>query len=178
VIEQLVNDGMTIAEIAVELGVSAVTVRRRLARFGLRTAGTRRIGDQRAAKEAGVAAINLTCVRHGETDFVLEGCGYYRCKLCRAEKVSRRRREVKAVLVAEAGGRCSVCGYDRYVGALEFHHLDPAKKRLEVSGGGVTRSLDAARAEARKCVLLCSNCHVEVENGVTNLPDTVLARRP
>jgi hypothetical protein len=34
----------------------------------------------------------------------------------------------------------------------------------------VTRALDAARAEARKCVLLCSNCHAEVEAGAVQLP--------
>ena len=34
---------------------------------------------------------------------------------------------------------------------------------------GVTRSLAAARAEAAKCVLLCANCHAEVEAGVKRL---------
>lgn len=27
--------------------------------------------------------------------------------------------------IAYKGGKCQICGYDRYVGALEFHHLDP-----------------------------------------------------
>jgi hypothetical protein len=35
---------------------------------------------------------------------------------------------VKEILVAEAGGSCLICGYDRYAGALQFHHLDPATK--------------------------------------------------
>jgi hypothetical protein len=100
---------------------------------------------------------------------VLEGRGYYRCRRCRAERVAQRRRDVKASLVAEAGGRCIVCGYDRYLGALEFHHLDPGEKRLEVNAAGAGISLARLRAEARKCVLLCSNCLAEVENGVTRL---------
>jgi hypothetical protein len=33
----------------------------------------------------------------------------------------------------------------------------------------VTRSLADAREEAKKCVLLCSNCHAEVEAGVRSL---------
>jgi 5-methylcytosine-specific restriction endonuclease McrA len=115
----------------------------------------------------------MTCVRHGQTEFVLEGRGYYRCKRCRADRVSEHRRKLKALLVAEAGGRCVVCGYDRYVGALEFHHLDPAQKRLTLSRNGVTLSLDAVRAEAAKCVLVCSNCHAEVEAGVTRVPARV-----
>jgi hypothetical protein len=35
---------------------------------------------------------------------------------------------------------------------------------------GVARSLEKARAEPRKCVLLCANCHAEVEAGVLGLP--------
>jgi hypothetical protein len=36
-----------------------------------------------------------------------------------------------------------------------------------LSRRGVTRALVEAREEARKCVLLCANCHAEVEAGVT-----------
>ena len=73
-------------------------------------------------------------------------------------------------LVAEAGGCCVVCGYDRCLTALAFHHLDPSDKRLAISQNGVTLSLETVRAEARKCVLVCANCHAELENGVTTLP--------
>jgi hypothetical protein len=80
-----------------------------------------------------------------------------------------RRRKVKAILVQEAGGACLLCGYNRYIGALHFHHRDPEDKAFGVSGLGVTRSIERARAEANKCVLLCSNCHAEVENGGAGL---------
>lgn len=70
------------------------------------------------------------------------------------------------MLVAEAGGCCRLCGYDRFLGALEFHHVDPAAKRLGISANGLTLSAEAVRQEAMKCVLLCSNCHAEVEGGV------------
>jgi len=73
---------------------------------------------------------------------------------------------MKEILVAEAGGACAACGYSRCGAALEFHHLDRALKRFSVAGRGVTRSLAEAREEAKKCVLLCSNCHAEVEAGV------------
>jgi hypothetical protein len=84
--------------------------------------------------------------------------------------VARRRRQVKAILVAEAGGSCAICGYDSCVGALEFHHLVRDTKAFGLAVRGVTRSLAALRREAEKCVLLCSNCHAEVEAGVTALP--------
>ncbi len=168
-LETCVDSGMTIRAIAAELNVTTVTVRRWLARLGLRTVQTRQMELAAAARAAGITTLVRSCARHGETEFVLEGRGHYRCKRCRADRVADRRRNMKAVLVAEAGGRCAVCGYDRYVGALQFHHLDPTEKRLEVSTNGSTLSLAALRAEARKCVLLCSNCHAEVENGVTAL---------
>jgi hypothetical protein len=77
---------------------------------------------------------------------------------------------VKQTLVDEAGGRCAVCGYDRCVAALHFHHVDPSEKRFALSVRGVARSLAGARREARKCLLLCSNRHAEVEAGLIAVP--------
>jgi hypothetical protein len=63
-----------------------------------------------------------------------------------------------------------MCGYDDSFVALEFHHLDPTKKAFGVAQRGITRSIDKVRAEARKCVLICANCHAEVEAGVKVVP--------
>lgn len=175
-LEALVEAGMTIAQIAAEVDRSKATVRYWLRRFGMKTkngVGTRNPGVARAARDAGLLATVMRCGRHGETEFVLEGRGRYRCKRCRVEAVTRRRRKVKAILVAEAGGCCCICGYDRHIEALHFHHVDPEQKLHEVSRYGVTLSLDSARLEAAKCVLLCSNCHAEVEGGHIGLPARV-----
>ncbi|HTX29803.1 MAG TPA: helix-turn-helix domain-containing protein [Solirubrobacteraceae bacterium] len=175
-LEAFVQGGMTIAEIAADVGLSKATVRHWLRRYGLRTRngrGRRAPGGAGSARAAGYLNAVLSCQHHGETEFVLEARGSYRCKRCRVEGVVRHRRKVKAMLVEEAGGRCCICGYDRCMGALEFHHMDPAEKLLDVSRYGVTVSLEAARAEAAKCVLLCSNCHAEVERGVSHVPARV-----
>jgi 5-methylcytosine-specific restriction endonuclease McrA len=113
------------------------------------------------------------CRTHGRTQFVLEGRGYYRCKRCRMQRVMEWRRRTKARLIAEAGGRCRICGYDRYTGASHFHHVDPSQKEFGIARKGVTRSIAKARAEVAKCVLLCSNCHAEVEAGIARLPAVV-----
>lgn len=42
------------------------------------------------------------------------------------EATQKRRDKVKAIAVAYKGGKCQVCGYNKYVGALEFHHVDPS----------------------------------------------------
>jgi hypothetical protein len=89
--------------------------------------------------------------------------------------VSRRRRKVKAILVAEAGGRCALCGYGRCIGALAFHHVDPEVKSFGLAEGGLAHSLVRARGEVAKCVLLCANCHAEVEAGLAVVPDRMAA---
>jgi 5-methylcytosine-specific restriction endonuclease McrA len=107
------------------------------------------------------------CASHGFTEFALYGRQRprWRCKRCVGEAVSRRQQKIKRVLVAEAGGRCSVCGYDRCMANLHFHHLNPAEKSFSMSMA-TGKSLAAYRAEARKCVLVCANCHGELEAGL------------
>lgn len=173
---RLVDQGATIAEIAVALERSKATVRHWLMRHGLKTQNPRggRPGELvRLARDAGLRVLMLDCKRHGATEFSLTRGGRYRCKQCRSAAVSRRRRKVKAILVREAGGRCCICGYSRSMRALHFHHLDPSQKRHEINARGVAIALDKLRAEARKCMLLCSNCHAEVEDGNVSIPSDV-----
>jgi transposase len=176
-LETLVSQGMSIAQIAGSTSVSKATVRHWLTRYGLKTrgaAGRRPRVEAARAKAAGLGVVKLMCRHHGETEFVLDQRGYYRCKRCRSASVSRRRRKVKEVLVAEAGGACCVCGYDRNARALHFHHLDPSQKCHEINARGAAMAIELLRAEAKKCVLLCANCHAEVEAGVVVLPDPLL----
>jgi transposase len=167
VLEGLVAAGLSIAEIAAEVALSKAAVRHWLRRYELRTSASRRAEAAAAARDMGMLNIDRECSVHGTTTFAIVGRGYYRCKRCRLEQVARHRRQVKALLVAEAGGRCRVCGYDRCVAALGFHHLDPAEKRIGIGEGGLSLSIAVLRAETAKCVLLCSNCHAEVESGVS-----------
>jgi cytochrome c553 len=76
---------------------------------------------------------------------------------------------VRRILIGESGGRCALCGYDRCVINMHFHHVDPATKELAMTAQ-IGRSLDAFREEAKKCVLLCANCHGEVEAGLVESP--------
>jgi transposase len=165
-LEQLVDAGLSIAEIAAAVGRSEGTVSHWLRRYELRTSRVVR----RDARRAGLLNIEMVCRHHGETTFSLEGRGSYRCKRCRAENVARHRQKLKAMLVAEAGRQCVLCGYDRNIRALQFHHCDRSLKRLGISGRGVAYSIQTLRAEAEKCALLCGNCHAEVEPGTAQLP--------
>ena len=93
----------------------------------------------------------------------------WRCKRCVGEAVTRRHRKVRAILIAEAGGCCAACGYDACQHNLHFHHVDPTRKSFEMNMGR-GKSLTAYREEAKKCVLVCANCHGEIEAGLRACP--------
>src|SRR3954447_17357774 len=167
-LQELVEEGLSTRGIAECLGLSQGTVRHWLRSYGLKT---HRSGRPRARGQRGADPSRriMECSRHGRVEFWLESRGIYRCVRCRSEAVSRRRRRVKQIVVAEAGGCCAVCGYDRCISALQFHHLNGATKLFGLAERGFTRSIEVVRAEAAKCVLLCSNCHAEVEAGIVSV---------
>jgi hypothetical protein len=140
-LEALVQEGLSIRQIAAQLEVSPGTVRHWLAKYGLRT----RPRHYASPGEPKPQAIVRECALHGWTTFVRVGGVRYRCGRCNTESVATRRRRIKEILVAEAGGRCLICGFAEYIGALHFHHVDPARKAFSVSREGVTRSLRRAR---------------------------------
>jgi hypothetical protein len=165
VLVELVARDLTIRAIADEVARSVATVRYWMNRYGLRTTPTARSRSGRYARRR----ID-ECPVHGPTHFIVHRNGSASCARCRAAAVSEWRRRAKRTLVSEAGGCCLLCGYDRCVAALEFHHREPSEKRFALGGRGLSRALDELRVEAAKCVLLCSNCHVEVETGFATLP--------
>lgn len=74
------------------------------------------------------------------------------------------RTELKRRLVAEAGGKCARCGYSEFISGLDFHHTHGDKEAtmanlLMQAVGKRGDYLDIALREAKKCILLCRNCH-------------------
>lgn len=99
-----------------------------------------------------------------------------RCSVCGSPSVanhkgsvcftclSRRRREMKKKKSVEfLGGRCQICGYDRCLSALSFHHRDPRKKKFSIASS-YNVSWKKLEKELKKCDLLCLNCHAEVHD--------------
>ena len=138
-LRELVATEITVEGLAEHFGVCHSTMRKHLGRHGLKTAWARGLREERVAR-GGRPVRRGNCRRHGACEFQLDTQGAYRCLRCRSEAVMRRRRKTKALLVAEAGGRCELCGYDRSVAALHFHHLDPETKSFALSQGGFTKS--------------------------------------
>jgi len=96
-------------------------------------------------------------------------CGDCKLRLARAKRVRaviRRRRKLKRLAVEYKGGKCEICGYDKYLGALDFHHTDPNQKDFGLSSSGITRAWNLIKQELDKCVLVCANCHREIHAGL------------
>lgn len=111
------------------------------------------------------------CSKHGLTTHVLDSTGRWRCRKCRVEAVQRRRDKIKEKAVQYKGCKCCICGYNKYIGALEFHHLDPNQKDFGIGSKGYTRSFDKVKKELDKCICVCANCHREIHAGLIDLHD-------
>lgn len=66
------------------------------------------------------------------------------------------------------GNKCQICGYDKCISALDFHHINPEEKSVEFNKNA-NRSWATTREEIKKCILLCANCHREVHAGLIPL---------
>ena len=82
--------------------------------------------------------------------------------------VTLRRKNLKEQAVSYKGGKCLICGYDRCLDALTFHHLD-GHKDFGIAARGYTRSWKAVKAELERCILVCATCHLEVHAGLHNV---------
>lgn len=88
-----------------------------------------------------------------------------------SEYVCNHVKKRKKDLVSLFGGRCCICGFDAFQEALEFHHVNPQNKSFGLTdSNAVTKALESQLEEARKCVLLCANCHRGVHAGYLELP--------
>jgi transcription elongation factor Elf1 len=83
-------------------------------------------------------------------------------KVRKIKSVSDRRRKVKKLAIDYKGGKCVRCGYNKYIGALEFHHTDSNEKDFNISKSGHSISWERVKKELDKCILVCSNCHAEI----------------
>ena len=88
---------------------------------------------------------------------------YSYCKTCLYETQKTRWKDRKIEAIKLLGGKCNICGYCKNYAAMEFHHLDPAKKDTDWAKTR-EKSWDKIIKELKKCVLLCSNCHRETHN--------------
>lgn len=102
---------------------------------------------------------------HGETRKYCFECSPQVDKdISRATAITAIRRAIKKRLVEYKGGKCELCGYNKCIGALQFHHSNPEEKDFDISkvvNSSSGADMQKLYSEVDKCLLLCSNCHAE-----------------
>ena len=88
-----------------------------------------------------------------------------KCELQRINIMNHKQQVLDAL-----GGCCIVCGYDKYIKAIEFHEIEklfkPSPATFLRTKGGTQKLLDNLDI----LVPLCSNCHKEYHGGLIELP--------
>ena len=84
-----------------------------------------------------------------------------------SESVILWRKRTKIKLIEYKGGECEICGYNTCMRALSFHHKNPSEKDFTISGKSL--SFEKLKEEVDKCMLVCSNCHCEIHDGMINV---------
>jgi hypothetical protein len=146
-----IDKNFTIRQIAESTNFSPTTVRYWLKKHNLTT----------------VKVKKPTCKFCGEKDvkkLMSQGKGLKsksRCKKCHNLYSINRFRQNKINAVQYKGGKCVLCGYDKCMRSLSFHHRDPKFKDLNWNKMR-TWKFEKIKKELDKCDLLCNNCHGEV----------------
>jgi len=158
-LKELVDKKLTTRQIAEELNKSQTTVVYWLKKFELKS--------RSREKESRVCP---RCDQEKKLDEFYQrrgkaGASSY-CKVCTNEQTTERSKAFKKRAVEYKGGCCEKCGYKKYIGALEFHHLNPNEKDFQLGGIKLLELTEAIKEELDKCILVCSNCHKEIHGGI------------
>ena len=124
-------------------------------------------------KELGIDKNEKFCLLCGKKFIPKTGAANQRlcCYECMPDGTQLGRSDFLNLLRQKRGGKCERCGYNTYLGALEFHHLNPSKKDFTV--GDRDFKLKDCIEESKKCVMICANCHREVHAGLWNIYDII-----
>jgi hypothetical protein len=168
-LSEIVACELSIRDIADVFERGTASIRHWLDEYGLETARTSRLRVSRTPVPADAGPEVRMCPDHGPSPFVVDRDGYRRCRKCRVDAVARRRD--RRAFDAHRGSwrRLRHLRFRRAPGSAAVPPLDPGQKSFTIRNGD-TRSLERMRREACKCVLLCANCHAQVEAGAADLP--------
>ena len=171
-IKNLIDKGYSLNKISKELNKSLTTIRYWFKKHGLKYNHVQ--FKYLEKKEIGIERNCPKCEQSlPSTDFYKRrGVDYSStyCKLCTTEQTLSRMQRLKKQMVEYKGGSCVICGYNNYMGALEFHHLNPKEKDFNLAHMKKYTFDEKIKNELDKCVLVCSNCHREVHANIVVPP--------
>lgn len=155
VLERLFGNGLSIRQVEQECGVTNSKLRHWMKKHGIKSGRPKWNVKQHLCKGC------------GETDPQnFYGDRKEKCKRCFIADDVQIGVEKKIWAVELMGGCCVVCKYDKYYGALHFHHIDREGKEdwASLRNWGWER----IEAELQKCILVCGNCHAEIHGGIVD----------
>lgn len=175
VLKELIGKNMSTHEISKVLSKSQTTVAYWVKKYKLSTnhksfkqIGQKDYGDSRTCPRCQKSRdINDFYQRRGKPN-----SSTY-CKECTNSQTLDRVRELKKKCVEYKGGQCVTCGYDKCIGALEFHHLDPISKDFTIAHLRSYSFSKKVTTELDKCILVCANCHREIHSGLLVVPPRI-----
>lgn len=151
-LQNYIDQNFTIRKIASHANKSPSAVRHWLKKYGLTTVKEKKI----------------ICKFCGETDvknFMAIGGGVSksRCKKCHNIYSITRFKENKKKAVEYKGGKCIICGYNKCMRSLSFHHRNP---KFKDPNWNKMRNwkFEKIKKELDKCDLVCNNCHGEIHD--------------
>ena len=153
---ELINKGLSQREIAIRINKSQSTVKYWLKKYNLKTILKSSLKEKYCPKcKKTKDKKDFYNRRNGKGNSVY-------CKPCSNLQVRERQRQYKQECISYKGGKCVSCGYNKSIGALEFHHKDPSKKDFSISAQHCHSFGEKIKKELDKCILLCANCHREI----------------
>ena len=165
-LESMISEGMSIRQISKKKNKSLTSIRHWFKIYGLKSEHFRfkDLGE----KEYGKTRFCPRCKKDIPTKNFHQRRGKENgstyCKPCTSDQTLERMRSLKSQMIEYKGGCCVRCGYDKYQGALEFHHIDPKMKDFTPSHLRKYSFDDRVKKELDKCILVCSNCHREIHH--------------
>ena len=142
VLEEYISEGLSLREIGEKVGLSGQGVWRYTKKYNLST------------KKVGLTHLCKVCNEKDPEKF--HNRNKTTCAKCE-QRIWKRKR--KQFAVDYLGGKCIHCGYNKYIEALDFHHINPDEKEYTICM--MSTDIEKFKNELDKCILLCANCHRE-----------------
>lgn len=160
-LKELIDQNYSFSQLAKHFGVSVTVVGTWLKKYSLKTNHVRggTTGDRKQHLCRICGNTNPNSFRQKQKSM---------CIKCRRIYQTKQYNKRKVELIEYMGGCCVICGYNKSSSALDFHHLDPNTKETNMykTGNIKNASLEKAKTELSKCILVCSNCHREIHFGL------------
>lgn len=163
-----VSTSESMSELYSKLGYRTTTINKKTAKLVRKRMDSLKIQLNTKYKDGNVRC--AMCLEHKPPSDFYKGAHKTYCGSCLRNRGVQDRILAKTFCVNYLGSKCTKCGYNKCLTALEFHHIDPKEKDFNIarciSKSGI-RWVDTKIIpyhiikELDKCILLCSNCHRE-----------------